>query len=796
LFNWLVNGLFLIYVVHYLSNLILDKIIDPESCSYNIRNVFKKHNISYQNKAIFNINFHYDIEMNSEFCNLDSIIENNSTFKLIDYYFSDKNFALKCELFKNGNILKNEWYLMFISFLILLLLFMINLKHSFFLIISILIQISLLVTISFFNAFFSTIYVFNIPITILVLILCFSDTYVWSFCYKKRKKIQQEQLEKNNEKIVNTLDKLLNDIIINVFYYIVPKSCLYILYFLIIFLFNKISIIKLYSTFGLFTFIFYYFLVSSVYASLFIFTLKFNILKYLKYFSVKIKLDLFNNFKHCIIKLIVQYITNLVLKFHILWYVLFCCASVTSLLSIFYLPKLYLDENIFNVGNSQLKSNEIDSHFNFFIVWDIGYRENNRIKLNNRIKEKYNLSSEFCRYLFNYTKKREKYKNQRNLEEYLKMHTNFVEYTKKLLYSYRHKEKLIIKNFTFFGEKINSENDCKSIYKKRNTSSLIYVETDVKFTKNILEIKKMNEIIEYWWRNVSNELKFDNNKIWWATEQFEDYEIQFEMNKAFIICLLCPFIFIFACLLIATRNVFTSTYATLTIFFILSSTIACTVWLGWRIDCLTCLLYLFVLYFSTHYCILYTVYVHFTRNLRSHNRLKCSIKTICVPLFQNTINFVLSAIPLLFSLSKFLNKTAIIIILSSILSFLYSTLFLQSTFRMKSNFYNKSEAPIVQVLNEGQLIFEGKNYNDKNKKITKSNSIFFKSNEIQSKQQSDKATSIRNANKSFDGKVLENRISSLINPNFLIPTGNRTRTNSQNSFYQDDSAVSIASTFI
>jgi hypothetical protein len=66
---------YLIYFVLYLSNLILDKIIDSESCSYNIRNVFKKHNVSYQNKAIFNINFYYDIEMNLEFCNL---TENNN----------------------------------------------------------------------------------------------------------------------------------------------------------------------------------------------------------------------------------------------------------------------------------------------------------------------------------------------------------------------------------------------------------------------------------------------------------------------------------------------------------------------------------------------------------------------------------------------------------------------------------------------------------------------------------------------------------------------------------------------
>ena len=115
----------------------------------------------------------------------------------------------------------------------------------------------------------------------------------------------------------------------------------------------------------------------------------------------------------------------------------------------------------------------------------------------------------------------------------------------------------------------------------------------------------MNDSIEYWRRNVSNELKFDNNQIWWATEQFDYYEIQFEINKAFIICLLCPFILIFACLIIARRNFFTSTYAALTIFFILSSAIACTVWLGWRIDCLTCLLYLFVIYFYVIYFVIY-----------------------------------------------------------------------------------------------------------------------------------------------------------------------------------------------
>ena len=51
---------YLIYFVLYLSNLILDKIIDSESCSYNIRNVFKSDQLDQkdqklQNRIIFKI---------------------------------------------------------------------------------------------------------------------------------------------------------------------------------------------------------------------------------------------------------------------------------------------------------------------------------------------------------------------------------------------------------------------------------------------------------------------------------------------------------------------------------------------------------------------------------------------------------------------------------------------------------------------------------------------------------------------------------------------------------------------
>ena len=255
-------------------------------------------------------------------------------------------------------------------------------------------------------------------------------------------------------------------------------------------------------------------------------------------------------------------------------------------------------------------------------------------------------------------------------------------------------------------------------------------------------------------------------------------------------------------------NFFTSTYTTLTIFFILSSTIACTVWLEWRIDFFTCLLYLFVLFFSTHYCLLYAIYAHFTVNLRRHNRLKCSIKTISIPLLLKTINFVVSAVPLLFSSTKFLYKTATIVILSSILSFLYSTVFLQSTLRTKSNFYYNLKAPsIAQVLNkEIRHNPQEKNFNNKNQKIIsnimKKNSINFiqkhlsHENQSMHKSESQKASSIRNLNNHFDGKVLEIKSSFLLNPNLTITNGDRTRTSSQNSCYPDDSGISLTSTCI
>ena len=561
----------------------------------------------------------------------------------------------------------------------------------------------------------SNAYVFNTPTIILLIILSMADTHLWSLCYKKRKNAHQ------NQQITFTLDKLLTDIIVNVNYYLIPKSLLYISYFIFTLLISTLPIIKFYSTYGFVTFMFYYLFISQVYAALFVFILKFNLLKYFKCISFKLKTKFFKKLKQSITNQMISCLTNFVFEFHILWFVLIICVSITSLLSIFYAPKLYVDENILNFKNQFLSLKETQRRINFNVVWDVDYKKyktihagNSQMRLHYNEQQQYNLTSTLCKYVLNYTKEQEKFNNKTHFsKEYLKTHTSHYEYLNGV-YQLKSTNKLRINNFTFFDKPINSDMDCKP-----NLSSfiIIQVEIDANYTKNYLEMENIKESIEEWWYNISRKFRLDNSKIWWSSEQFERYAIQLEINKTLMISILCPFIFIFICLLITTFNFFTSLYATITIFFILSSTIACTVWLGWRIDSLTCFLYLFVLFISTHYCLLYAIFAHFTLNLTCTSRLKCSIKSIGMPLLLVTGNFVLSAIPLTFSSTEFLNKTATIIILSSILSFLYSTIFLQSVYTMKSSFeYQNSLNRTITTDSCTEDKYKHENsYNDSNK---------------------------------------------------------------------------------
>jgi hypothetical protein len=850
-------------------------------CS-KIRNFLKNYFIIDTNKKLFDRTIIYlNLRKNNmQFCNLNLISNSyNTKYQILNYKYNDKEIDFNCTLLKNNKNLINEWYLIIISFIIKLALTILYLNDIFFLIITIVTFFFTLILTYFFNEILLTekYTIYNLSIILFLIIINISDTYIWALCYKKQKRKYIVKTTATQQQPILTLDKILNDLIINVYYYLLPKSILYIVYFAIIYLNNKILIIKFYSAYGLITFILYFLLISLFYSTLFVFILKLNLLKYFKYLNVsfKSKAKLINKIKSLFIRLLIHYLTDLIVKFRVLWFVLFICASVTSVLSIFYAPKLYIASNILKTNSEwQITHKE---NISFYIVWGFDYHktttvDNERNLLNKEMMteyyEKYKQISSFSTYILSYIKSHENesvstdlsnklddyyYQNIKNLkissfdcfidrlvsflskkiksgnttgiltkEQYCNnLNSNSVNDTDVF-------KKVYAKCILYWSKKLQKNNDTilpdsQLFYTNTTLPSLylIRVQTDIKYTQNFLNMQKIFNIIENWWLNAKKDLKLENNDIWWSSEQFESYALQYELNKTLIISLILPFIFIFLCVFLTTTNFFTAVYVTLTILLIQSSTVACTVWLDWRIDTLTCLLYVLVLFISTHYCLLYANFYRFTMNLSSLNRLVWSIRSIGVTLLLTTVNIVLSAIPLLFSSSQFLKKTAIVIILSSIFSYTYSTFFLQSLFGINNSFEhhyrfkraigNKSNSSNEDG-NQEEILEENNKFSNAPSTLNATGSTYIEvelsSNCRQKGVLTQRCNALQAGNvyrkSEMNAKFLEikNFNSSLFNPKFLMPnvynsSVNRLGSSSPNSsnFQSDDSnlATSVAS---
>ena len=638
---------------------------------FETKNKFSK-TIIYINQRYKNLK----IEKIDQFCDFNLI--KSDKFKIFGHYLNDKNIELNCSLQYNNKILMKEWYLLFIQLITTLVLSTLYLKYAFFLIITIASLFFMLVFASFFNiVIFSqlnlTVY---LPTLIILVILSVSDTHIWSFCYTKRtathkQKLKQQQQQQQQK--ISTLDKLLIGIITHVYYYLMPKAILFIIIFIVSFTCSKISTIKLHSIYAFGSFFLYFLSISLFYSTFFLLFSKLNFFKYFnQLLKLKAKIGTAAN------NILTNHLAEIIFKYRFLWVLMFTCASIVSFLIIFYAPRLYAETNIFKIKNEG-EFEEIDQQKNisFYIVWNFDFKKNMLLYQNNH--NFYIPAAKICNNLLNYTKIQENDDDDSNKYQYL-----LDQY-----YYYKNMKKFQVNNISSLWLSISGNtnefksfecllenqdiNENNSIILTQNASVLIFkIETNIKYTQNFLSMQKIYKIIENWWLNETKEYNITDDMVWWSSEQFNQYAIQHELGRTLILSLSIPFIFIFLCVFLITRNFFTTGYVTLNIFLIELSTISLTVWLDWRIDAITCFLYLFVMIIATHYCLLYAIFSCIIFNLKN------TIKSIGIPLLLTTINYVLSAIPLLFSSTQILKQTGTIIVLSSILSYLFAIFLLQS----------------------------------------------------------------------------------------------------------------------
>lgn len=186
--------------------------------------------------------------------------------------------------------------------------------------------------------------------------------------------------------------------------------------------------------------------------------------------------------------------------------------------------------------------------------------------------------------------------------------------------------------------------------------------------------------------------------FWYTSEIFSTWTIleQLQQEKIFLIAVKFILILIFLSLFTGVLGIF----VTLTTFLNFLTCLATLTLLNYRFTIENLSYFVIVLIVCSQYSVLYSIrygsidlrmsesdaMFDFSYKLaptfffQRENRMMYSLKQLCTTLFHFTLSIILICSPCLFSSLPYLSKCALVYLISSSISFLYSTFFLQSLF--------------------------------------------------------------------------------------------------------------------
>ncbi|CAF3335974.1 unnamed protein product [Rotaria socialis] len=190
--------------------------------------------------------------------------------------------------------------------------------------------------------------------------------------------------------------------------------------------------------------------------------------------------------------------------------------------------------------------------------------------------------------------------------------------------------------------------------------------------QSLIESIKQNFITKFY-SKISTQVSF-----WWTSEIFSTFTImeQLQQEKYFLIAIRFIIIFVFLTLFTGALGIF----VTLTILFNFVTSLAIFTLLNYKLTVENISYFIILLIFSSQYSILYSISYKLAPTFvyQRENRTMHSLNQLCTTLFQYTFSIIIICCPWLFSSLPYLSKTAMIYIVSSITSLIYSTFFLQS----------------------------------------------------------------------------------------------------------------------
>ncbi|UJR26850.1 hypothetical protein I4U23_008162 [Adineta vaga] len=171
---------------------------------------------------------------------------------------------------------------------------------------------------------------------------------------------------------------------------------------------------------------------------------------------------------------------------------------------------------------------------------------------------------------------------------------------------------------------------------------------------------------------------FPNQSLWSTSELFSTFTIMTQLSQEKYLFIIIKFLIILFFLTLCTGIL--GIFVTLTTLLNFITCIATLTLLNFKLTVENVSYFLIVLIICLQYSVLYSISYKLapTFFFQRENRTMYSLKQLCTTLFHLTFSIMIICTPCLFSSIPYLSKLAMVYTISSIISLIYSTFFLQS----------------------------------------------------------------------------------------------------------------------
>jgi predicted RND superfamily exporter protein len=191
--------------------------------------------------------------------------------------------------------------------------------------------------------------------------------------------------------------------------------------------------------------------------------------------------------------------------------------------------------------------------------------------------------------------------------------------------------------------------------------------------------------VENWWKVIQHKHFLSDRYTWWTSTQFGNYFMQKKAQQQMLLGVLVPLIIILAFASYSCSNLFISFCVFLTFVQALAHILALCTWLQWPINLLNFLLYLLSLVILAQYTIVSGVAHRFS----PHIDLKMSVVWAFTNFGGLMLAFCLisiaAVVPFFFTQYEFYRKLGLVLVLTNLVGYLFSSLYLPSLLIFGSN---------------------------------------------------------------------------------------------------------------